>query len=438
MQRDLREEVGQLLILGFDGVEPTAGLRAMLAELQPGGVILFARNIREPRQTWELLRACQKAVPEPLYTCVDMEGGTVDRLKNVIAPAPSAADVFSSHICQTRADVGHQPTQANTGLERASQPLKPKSGLSGPPSARGRDKASAAPRRDKERRELFRKHGAIIGRECAALGFNVDFAPVFDLAFAPSRAVLTSRTVSDDPRQAIVYARQFLRGLRDAHVLGCGKHFPGLGEAKLDTHKELPSIDKPWKRLWDEDLAPYRTLRREMPFVMVAHANYPAVTRDNTPASLSKKWITDILRKKIGYRGLIISDDLEMGGVLAAAGIGEAAVRTIEAGADIYLVCHNEQAVHATYEAVLRRAEADRRFARRVRESATRIRRAKRNAAIGDRRVPAPSEAVVSRLRRAIWEFEEEIRVAGLEEGDRGCPTSAKTGQMWGTKRQRS
>ena len=292
----------------------------------------------------------------------------------------------------------------------------------------------SARQRDKQSRELFRKHGAIIGRECASLGFNVDFAPVFDLAFAPSRAVLGSRTVSDDPRQTIVYARQFLRGLRDAHVLGCGKHFPGLGEATLDTHKELPSIDKPWKRLWDEDLVPYRTLRREMPFVMVAHASYPAVTRDNTPASLSKKWITDILRGKIGYRGLIVSDDLEMGGVLAAAEIGEAAVRTIEAGADIYLVCHNEPAVRATYEAVLRRAEADRRFARRVQESAKRIRRAKRNAEFGERRVPAPSEAVVSRLRRAIWEFEEEIRAASLEEVDRGCPTSARRSQMWDSK----
>jgi beta-N-acetylhexosaminidase len=388
-ERDLRFDAGQLLIMGFDGVELGPELRAMLAELQPGGVILFARNIQSPSQTWELLRECQKATREPLYRCVDMEGGTVDRLKNVIAPAPAAADVYSS----------------------------------------------AEGSRARVRRELFRKHGAVIGRECAALGFNVDFAPVFDLGFAPSRKVLTSRTVSEDPKQTILYAREFLRGLGETRVLGCGKHFPGLGEATLDTHKELPSIDKPWKRLWDEDLAPYVALRRQMPFVMVAHAGYPAVTGDNTPASLSKKWITEILRKKIGYNGLVISDDLEMGGVLAAADIGDAAVRTIEAGADIYLVCHQAEAVRSAYEAVVRRAEKDRRFAERVRETAQRIRRAKRKASIGERRVPAPSEAAVNRLRCAIWEFEEEMRAANLKssDGNDQRPTQAKSRLERGT-----
>jgi beta-N-acetylhexosaminidase len=414
-QRDLRADAGQLLIMGFDGTELTAELRSMLAEFQPGGVILFARNILSttdgPRQTWELLRDCQKARrpnkrstltadPAPLYCCVDMEGGTVDRLKDVIAPAPSAADVFNA--------------------------------AAAPPALRGAAKASL---RERKRLALFRTHGALIGRECCTLGFNVDFAPVFDLAFAPSRTVLTSRTVSDDPKQAILYAREFLRGLRDSHVLGCGKHFPGLGEANLDTHKELPSIDKSFKRLWDEDLAPYRALRRQMPFVMVAHASYPQVTHDTVPASLSKKWIAEILRKRIGYNGLIISDDLEMGGVLPLSrpaqqrrspgtpagladysAIGEAAVRTIEAGADIYLVCHKAEAVRAAYETVLRHAESNRRFAQRVHESATRIRRAKRNAGVGERRIPAPSEAVINRLRCAIWEFQEELRAASLEE----------------------
>ena len=362
MPTDIRSDVGQLLIMGFDGVEPSARLRKMLSALQPGGVILFARNVREPRQTWELLRECQRAVDTPLYTCVDMEGGTVDRLKNIIAPAPAAADVFASGS-----------------------------------------------------RELFQKHGYVIGRECATLGFNVDFAPVFDLALPPSRSVMTSRTVSADPEETIVYAREFLRGLKDAHVLGCGKHFPGLGEANLDTHKELPAIDKPWKRLWAEDLRPYRALRREMPFVMVAHAAYPAVTREETPASLSKKWMTDILRKKIGYRGLIISDDLEMGGVLAAASIGDAAVRTIEAGADIYLVCHREEAIWETYTAVLTRAESDAKFARRVRESARRVRRAKQRSEVRRKPVPAPGKEALEGVSRVMWELEEEVRLAKLQ-----------------------
>ena len=176
--------------------------------------------------------------------------------------------------------------------------------------------------------------------------------------------MLASRTVSCDPNETISYAREFLRGLRDCHVLGCGKHFPGLGEADLDSHDKLPAITKPWKRLWEEDLLPYRTLRRELPFVMVAHAAYPEVTGDRTPASLSRKWMCDILRKKIGYRGLIITDDLDMGGVLAAASIEEAAVETLRAGADMFLVCQREESAWRAFEAVYKKAESDRKFAR--------------------------------------------------------------------------
>ena len=238
----------------------TQPLASLLERLQPAGVILFARNIKNPEQTWRLLRECQKCVETPLFSCVDLEGGTVDRLRDALGAAPSAADVFA-----------------------VDDP------------------------------KLFRKHGQIIGENCRALGFNVDFAPVLDLAFETSRPVMGSRVVSADPHASVTYAREFLAGLKDAKVLGCGKHFPGLGEGKLDSHHELPVIEKSLKDLWAEDLVPYRALRRQLPFVMVSHAAYPQVTKTKTPASLSKIWITDILKKKIGYRGLVVSDDLEMG-----------------------------------------------------------------------------------------------------------------------------
>ncbi len=355
---DLREQVGQLMIMGFDGVVMSAKLRTTLHTLQPGGIILFARNIREPRQTWELLREARSTVPSPMFLCVDMEGGTVDRLRDVIAPAPSVADVVGA---------GNRP--------------------------------------------LFRKHGRIIGEECCTLGFNTDFAPVFDLALPASRPVLTSRTVSPDPHETVIYAREFLRGLRDAHVLGCGKHFPGLGEGKLDSHKHLPAIMKPWKQLWDEDLYPYRALHKQLPFVMIAHAAYPAVTRDRTPASLSRKWIGEILRRKVGYKGLIVTDDLDMGGVQAAAPIGEAAVQTIKAGADVFLVCQSEYSAWQAYEAVYLEAERDRRFARLVAEAAAHVMAAKRKLPALTRKVPAPGEQAMDRLRRQIWEISEELRL---------------------------
>jgi beta-N-acetylhexosaminidase len=353
--------VGQLLIIGFDGTEMTPRLSSLLMRLQPAGVILFTRNIKSAEQTWRLLRACQKCVATQLFTCVDLEGGIVDRFRDVLGPAPSAADVFA------------------TGD-----------------------------------RKLFRRQGEILGENCRALGFNVDFAPSLDLAFEASRKVMSSRVVSADPRQTVAYAREFLAGLRAAKVLGCGKHFPGLGEGKLDSHHELPVIEKSLKKIWAEDLSPYRMLRRQLPFAMIAHAAYPQVTNDETPASLSKVWITDILRRRIGYRGLIVSDDLEMGGVLAAAPIAEAAVTTILAGSDLCLVCHREDHVAEAHEALLKAVGRNPRLARRVGESVHRVLAFKKKSEKILRSPRMPAAATVEKLSRRRWEFGEQVRLEGL------------------------
>ncbi len=176
---DLHHSIGQLLIIGFDGTEMSPGLAALLTRVQPAGVILFARNITGGEQTYKLLKDCQACVSTPLFTAVDMEGGRVDRFRNVLGRSPSAADVFA------------------TGD-----------------------------------RKLFRKHGKVIGESCRTLGFNTDFAPVVDLAFEASKTVMSSRAVSADPKQAVLYAREFLKGLASANVVGSAKHFPGLGEGQ--------------------------------------------------------------------------------------------------------------------------------------------------------------------------------------------------------------
>jgi beta-N-acetylhexosaminidase len=222
--------------------------------------------------------------------------------------------------------------------------------------------------------------------------------------------VLTSRTASADPQQVIEYAREFLRGLTAAKVLGCGKHFPGLGEANLDTHKELPQVHKPWKKMWAEDLVPYRALQRRFPFVMVAHASYPDVTKDKLPASLSKKWMKDILRKKIGYRGLIISDDLEMGGVLAAGSIEEVSVETLRAGADMFLICHNQELVWRAYEAVLRAAEKDKRFAAHVAQAARRVLDFKQRTRDLHGFAAKPRTKVTATLKKIIQDFSQIVQ----------------------------
>ena len=359
---DLHKQIGQLLIIGFDGTEMSPPLRSLLTRIQPAGVILFARNIIAAEQTYKLLKDCQSCVSARLFTCVDMEGGPVDRFRNLIGPSPSAAHVFASND-----------------------------------------------------RKLFRKHGKIIGESCRALGFNVDFAPVVDLALIASRAVMSSRVVSADPKETILYAREFLAGLHSARVIGAAKHFPGLGEANLDTHHELPSVKKSFQKLWSEDLVPYRVMRRELPMVLVGHANYPTVTRDGAPASLSKKWITQVLRQKIGYRGLVVSDDLEMGGVLKAGPIEQAAVQHIRAGGDLCLICHEEEGILRSFEALIHEAERDRKFAQRVKESAARVLAFKKKSSQLKRVAPQPSPEKIEELSRALWEFGEQVRLEAIK-----------------------
>jgi beta-N-acetylhexosaminidase len=359
----LASQVGRLFIIGFDGTEVSPQLGSLLTRIQPAGVILFARNIISPGQTHRLLKDCQACVSAPLVTCVDMEGGKVDRFRNLNGGSPSAADVF------------------------ATRDLK-----------------------------LFRTHGRVIGGFCRGLGFNTDFAPVLDLAFEASRNVLSSRAVSADPRKATLYAGQFLAGLRDAGVLGCGKHFPGLGEGNLDSHHQLPIVKKSWKKLWAEDMLPYRILCCEMPFMLVSHAGYPCVTQDNTPASLSKKWITDILRKRLGYTGLVVSDDLEMGAVLQTLSIEEAAIAHIRAGGDLCLICHTEDLIVGAYEAVRKEALTDRRFAQQVTNAAKRVERRKKRflTSIRWKFPPAPTQGKLDRLSRQLWDFSESVRLKNI------------------------
>ena len=187
--------------------------------------------------------------------------------------------------------------------------------------------------------------------------------------------------------------------------MGAVKHFPGLGEANLDTHHELPSVRQSLEEaVGRRHLLPIARCAANCRWCWSAMPNYPAVTRDRTPASLSKKWITDILRKKIGYRGLVVSDDLEMGGVLKAAPIEQAAVEHIRAGGDLCLICHQEDYVVRSYEALVKEAERDsqvcaasagigRRGCSRSRRNPQQLKR---------RRLPAPHERRSEALTPAV------------------------------------
>jgi beta-N-acetylhexosaminidase len=166
-----------------------------------------------------------------------------------------------------------------------------------------------------------------------------------------------TRVVSENPKAVTEYGRQFLSGLAAHTVAGCGKHFPGLGGGTLDSHLETPSIDRTMREMMNDDLYPYCELRDLLPMIMVSHASYPKTPGGSRPASVSPYWITTILRRRIGYRGLIFSDDLEMGGVLKFLPIEGAAIEAIRAGMDLIEICHSPELILRTYEALIAEAE---------------------------------------------------------------------------------
>lgn len=308
MTTSLRGAAGSLLVVGLAGTELTGLERAWLRLVRPGGVILFRRNIVNALQTRALLDEATGLGATHGFRCVDLEGGTVDRLRDALAPMPSAQAVaVAARI---------------TGKPR-----------------------------------LAREHGTLIGQGVKAFGFNTTLAPVLDLALPDSAEVMGTRAVGADAADVVEYARQFLTGLADEGVAGCGKHFPGLGGGKRDSHMETPAIGRSWNDLWREDLEPYRALRDELPMVMVNHAAYPATPGKDRPASASSFWITTVLRKRLGYRGLIFSDDLEMGGILRFLPIEEAAVAAVRAGTDTLEICHSAELILRAYEALIAEGE---------------------------------------------------------------------------------
>jgi beta-N-acetylhexosaminidase len=293
---------------------------------------------------------------------VDVEGGTVDRLRDALTPMPYA-------------------------------------------------QAVAIAARHTGRSTLVREHGELIARAVKAFGFNTTLAPVLDLALPASAAVLGSRAAGESAEQVIEYARNFLAGLAAHKVVGCGKHFPGLGGGSLDSHAETPTIHRKMRELWSEDLEPYRDLRNELPMVMVNHAAYPKTPGKNLPASVSSYWITTVLRKRIGYRGIIFSDDLEMGGILKFMPIEEAVIAAIRAGMDLLEICHAPELILRAYEALIAESERSAAFSKLLIARASETARA-RARLFASGVPPALTAKQFESLSKRILSFSERIMKA--------------------------
>jgi len=222
---------------------------------------------------------------------------------------------------------------------------------------------------------------------------------------------MTTRVVSGDPAKVTAYAKNFLQGLAQHGVLGSGKHFPGLGSGLVDSHHATPTITKPLPSLWKEDLLPYRRLVTQLPMIMVSHASYSAAVAE--PASISGYWITEVLVREMGYQGLIVSDDMEMGGLLNYMGIAEATVRSLAAGTHVVEICRTPALIFAAYEALLHEAETSPAFARILRRAATRVQTFMAKTLKADPLPTPPTESAVSKIRSAVEHFAGQVTKEG-------------------------
>ena len=315
--------VGQHLFIGIPGTELTAATRRLLKTVQPGGVVLFARNVESAAELRALGRALRTEFPYRPLVAIDQEHEGVNRLRNIIGEAPTIASIKKS---------------GNT-----------------------------------EQAEDF---GRTTGRWLHQFGIDMDLAPVFDLELFAKKTdnALHGRCWGTTADEVVRWAGAFLEGLEREGVAACPKHFPGLGGALLDSHEKLPTIKRTRQQLMTEDIVPYVQLMRRLTAIMVGHGHYPAFDGEKArPASFSKVIITEVLRKQLGFTGLILTDDMEMGAISQISSFERAVVEAFDAGADVILVCHTAEKALAAHEALTKAVESGRIGAQQVQQSQQRI-----------------------------------------------------------------
>ncbi len=352
----LEHKIGQLLLIGLPGTQIDSQNRELLETIQPGGVLLNGKNLESAQQVVELTASIRSVSEVPPIIAVDQEGGRVDRLKQIYSPMPSA------------------------DLLRASG-----------------DASIAA------------RLGEITAEALRTLGFNVNLAPVLDVAMNDSADNgLKGRYLGSSAAKVVRLAGAYLEGLQHGGVIGIGKHFPGLGSSSVDSHSELPVIDRPRNEIIKEELLPYQELfskiNARLNGVLIAHAHYPAIDGPSAlPSSLSKNIVNGLLRDELGYKGFVITDDLEMGAITETRDVAEAAVMAIEAGNDMVLVTGSGEP-----ERVLSAWQGMVEAARSGRITRTHISRAFDHIARIKSMVSPPhalSDMTISRLRERIAEL---------------------------------
>lgn len=344
--------LGQLFVIGFQGTSLSDATRRLLVGGDPsrsfGGVILFKRNIESLEQVVALnteLFELGRSATAPFVVSVDQEGGRVARLRGIMTDIPSMRAV---------------------GTLAEDDP------------------------------ELPYRLGAMMARELVALGFHWDFAPVVDVDTNPANPVIGERSFSRDPHAVARIAARFTAGMQGAGVAGSAKHFPGHGDTDTDSHHALPRLPHPLARLEEVELVPFRAaVQAGVASVMTAHVMFPALDPEE-PATLSPAILDGLLRKKLGYDGVVVSDDLEMAAVADRYGIEELVRKGLLAGVDQFLVCHDPDKQASAVEAAHRLVESGRVPRARVEEALRRV------SAMKAKFVGAPAAPSLEDARRVV------------------------------------
>lgn len=364
-QLSTEEKVGQLLVVGITGTSPARDALWAIQEARVGGIVLFGRNISDAAQLLELINGLKElnraAENTPLFLCVDEEGGMVSRMPDEVADIPSAFE-------------GPDPCT----------------------------------------------RGELLAAECAAFGFNLDFAPVLDTWSNPDNTVIGKRAFHTDFLETTIAGTGCAYAMMASGVIPVVKHFPGHGDTDTDSHVGLPVVDKTRQELEDAELMPFRfaidgaewkpPVEREptpVPAVMVAHILMTQLDADR-PASLSPAVVDGLLREELGFDGVVFTDDLTMGAITNTYGVGEAAVLAIEAGCDVALVCHGLEQAQDAYAALLEAVNSGRISMSRLDDSVTRILALKLNGAyaVNDAPVPEPDlNALNARIEKALASY---------------------------------
>lgn len=310
---------GQLLVIGFAGTTLPESVRGLLQSSGLGGVILFGRNLPDCDVALGLCRTVSDAATSkfPPFIGIDQEGGRVRRLKDRVLDLPP---------------LGSWAPHADATLQR----------------------------------KVIHQQAL----ELAALGFNVNFAPVIDVNSNPQNPVIGDRSPSDDPRTVTQVGAVLIEAQQAAGVMACVKHFPGHGDTTVDSHVDLPTVNKSTVELRQTELYPFERLSRKAAAVMTAHVSYPVL--DSEPATFSARLCTTLLRKEFAFEGVLFSDDLEMGALSHRWSIEESAVKAVRAGCDALLVCSSADLQARAHQGLVVEAEKDSAFRARIHEAVER------------------------------------------------------------------